>query len=528
MTTALLSLAGGIGLFLFGMQTMTDALRRLTSTGVRALLRGLTGSALYGVATGAAVTALVQSSSAVMVMTIGLVGAGMITFAQALGVVLGANVGTTITGWIVAMMGLKLRLGLVALGLLPLAVLVAMFGRGRMAEAGRALAGFALIFIGLDMMQAATAGFGGWLTPEVLPPDTVAGRLATVAIGAMVAVVIQSSSAGVATVLVLLAGGAISFPQAAALVIGMNVGTTATVLLAGLGGSRAMRQTGVAHLAYNVVTGVLAYLALPVTLPLILVMTEGDAVAGLVVFHTGFNVAGVLLFLPFVGQFAAAIERLVPGRTDPLVEPLDPGLLTDEGAALDAAQGACDRLTGVLLRELAARLQAEPVQEDAALRIGAALDDIEAFLTRINLPESAGPARLRYSALLHRFDHMHRLSRRVCGPRVPDFSEGRWALSRPAGALSAASLRAAEGQREARQMARLHRLIAGRMQRLRRSLLLREHAGLGRPGAVFDVADALRWIERSAGHAARILHYGEAAATERPTPPQSARPRIGA
>ena len=528
MAGTLLSLAGGIGLFLFGMQTMTDALRRLTSTGVRRVLRSLTGSPLRGVLAGAGVTALVQSSSAVMVMTIGLVGAGMITFAQAVGVVLGANVGTTTTGWIVALLGLKLRLGVLALGLLPVAVLVSMFGRGRLAEGGRALTGFALIFIGLDVMQTATAGFGGWLTPEVLPPDTLAGRLLTVAVGALVTVIIQSSSAGVATVLVLLAGGASRFPQAAALVIGMDLGTTVTALLAGLGGSRAMRQTGVAHLAYNIFTGSLAFAVMPVVLPVVLGAAGGDAVAGLVLFHTGFNLAGALLLLPFVGRFSAVVERMVPGPRDPLGEPLDPRLLSDEGAALDAAQGAGNRLSGVLLRELAARLRGEPPVEEEVPRIGAALDDLEAFATRINLPEGASAPRLRYSALLHHLDHLHRLSRRVCGPRVPAFGQDAGALARPAGALAAACLRAAEGRRTAAQMGRLHRLVAGRMQRLRRAALLREHAGIGAPGDLFHVTDALRWIERSAGHAARVLHYGEAAASERPSARQAARLPVGA
>lgn len=528
MTAAFLSLAGGIGLFLFGMQTMTAALRRLTSAGVRNLLRGLTGSPVRGALAGAGVTAVVQSSSAVMVMTIGLVGAGMMTFVQAVGVVLGANVGTTITGWIVAVVGLKLRLGTVALGLLPLAVMLALFGRGRLAEGGRALAGFALIFIGLDMMQGATTGFRGWLTPEVLPPDTWPGRLATVAIGVLVTVVIQSSSAGVATVLVLLASGAISFTQAAALVIGMDVGTTVTALLAGIGGSRAMRQTGFAHLAYNLVVGSLAFLTLPLALPLVLAATGGDMLTGLVAFHTGFNLVGVMLFLPFVHRFAAAIEAIVPGAVDPLGEPLDRRLLADEGAALDAAHGASDRLTAVLLRHLAARLRDEAATEDEVLRIAAALDDLETFLTRINLPEGAGAARLRYSAMLHRYDHLHRLSRRVCGPRVPAFGPSTLpALLRPARALAAACERAAEGRRGAEPMARLHRLIAGRTDRLRRALLLREHAGLGAPGDLFDLSDALRWIERSAGHAARALSYGEAAAAERPAAPQASRPRVG-
>lgn len=528
MTGAVISLLGGIGLFLFGMQTMTDALRQLTSAGVRAALRGLTASSWRGALTGAGVTALVQSSSAVMVMTIGLVGAGMMTFAQAVGVVLGANVGTTATGWIVALVGLKLRLGTMALAGMFAAVLMVLFGRGGLRQGGRALAGFSLIFIGLDMMQAATAGFAGWLTPDILPPDTPAGRALAVLIGAAVSAVIQSSSAGVATVLVLLSGGAIGFPLAAALVIGMDVGTTVTALLAGLGGSPGMRRTGVAHLAYNLVVGSLAFVALPLVLPAVLAATGGDAVAGLVLFHTGFNLAGALLFLPLVPRFAALVERLVPGSTDPLGDPPDRRLLEDAGAALDAAHGAAERLAAVLLTAAAARLDGSPPQEEEGRRIEAALDELESFLTRINLPEDAAALRLRYAAQLHRFDHLNRLSHRVFGPRRLELALADPALARPARALAAACRRAAEGQRDARQLARLHRLIAGRTRRFRRSVLLREHAGRVAPGAVFDLTDALRWIERCADHAARIVHYGAVSAAERPEAPQAARARITA
>lgn len=526
MIESILLLSGGIGLFLFGMRTMTEALRQMTSHRARTALRGLTGSPVKGVLTGAGVTAVVQSSSAVMVMTIGLVGAGMMTFQQSVGVVLGANVGTTITGWIVALVGLKLKLGTAALGLMFVAVLMVTFGRGAVQRAGQGLAGFSLIFVGLDMMQGATAGFGGWLSPEVMPPDTLAGRALTVLIGAAVTVVIQSSSAGVATVLVLLSAGTVSFPQAAALVIGMDVGTTATALIAGLGGSRAMRRTGVAHLSYNVVTAIVAFSVLPIALAPVLWLNGGDQVSGLVIFHTGYNLVGVLLFLPFVGPFARAVERLVPGRDGPLDEPLDQRLLADEGAALDAAHGASRALTGVLLRATAGRLQGGAPDADEAVQVQAALEDLEAFLTSINLPEGAEAPRLRYSALLHQVDHLHRLSHRAFGPRQLQVLWSDPALARPARALAAACLRTAEGGRTADQLARLQRLIAGRTRRYRRSVLLREHAGRVAAGAVFDMTDALRWVDRTADHVARITHYADAAAAERPAKTDAGRQAV--
>lgn len=523
MIPGVLALLGGIGLFLYGMQAMTAALRQLTSDRVRSALRGLTRTPLSGALTGAAATIIVQSSSAVMVMTIGLVGAGMMTFVQSVGVVLGANVGTTVTGWIVALIGLKLDLGTAALGLMFLSVLLVMFARGSAQAAGRALAGFSLLFIGLDMMQAATAGVGGWLSPEVLPPDTYPGRILTVLIGVAVTVVIQSSSAGVATVLVLLASGSVSFPQAAALVIGMDVGTTVTALLASVGGSRAMRRTAVSHLTYNLMTASLAFAILPLALPLILWVNGGDPLTGLVMFHTGYNILGVSLLLPFVQPFARLIERLVPGHDGPLGEALDRQLLEDEGAALDAAHGAAQALTTVLLRATAARIAGGQPDAAAAAQVEAAMADTHDFLTRINLPDPAPAPRQRYAALLHQFDHLHRLAHRVYGPRRLELLQADPALGRPARALAAACLRATDGRRDAAQLARLHRIIAGRARQFRRSVLLREHAGWVPPGQVFDLTDTLRWIDRTADHVARILHYAQAAGAEQPAPPDAAR-----
>lgn len=526
MTAGILTLSGGIGLFLFGMQALTAALRQLTSQRARAMLRGLTASPLAGVVTGAGITAVVQSSSAVMVMTIGLVGAGMMTFAQSIGVVLGANIGTTATGWIVALVGIKLQLGRAALGLMFAAVLMTVFGRGRVERAGQALAGFSLIFIGLDMMQGATAGVSGWLTPDLMPPDTLAGRAVTVLIGVAVTAVIQSSSAGVAMVLVLMSGGNIGFVQGAALVIGMNIGTTSTVLLTAIGGSLAMRRTAVAHLAYNIVTAAVAFAILPQAAALLLWLDGGDPVAGLVLFHTAFNLFGVMLFLPFVGGFAALVTRLVPAQGGALDEPLDRSLLRDEGAALDAALGATRALTGVLMQATAARLADGGPDRAQAAQVENALHDAEDFLTRISLPEGAPEVRLRFSALLHQVDHLHRLSHRIYRDQDLAVLVTDPALARPARALAAACRRVAVGGRSAARLARLHGLISGRMRRYRRSVLLREHAGRVAPGAVFDMTDALRWLDRCADHVAQIATYGAAARAERPDPPQAGRPPI--
>lgn len=183
MTGGFLGFVGGIGLFLFGMETMTAALRALAAERLRRWLLRMTSTPLRGVLTGAGITALIQSSTAVTVMTIGFVGAGLIGFAQSLGVIYGANIGTTVTGWMVVLVGVKLKLGVLAFPILFCASLMGILGDGRISRLGRMLAGLSLMFIGLDLMQASTTGMAGLVTPERLPGDSWTGRLALVGVG---------------------------------------------------------------------------------------------------------------------------------------------------------------------------------------------------------------------------------------------------------------------------------------------------------------------------------------------------------
>lgn len=514
---------GGIGLFLFGMMTMTEALKRLASGRMREILARFTPTPLRAALAGAASTAALQSSSAVVLTVIGFVGAGLISFPQALGVIFGANVGSTATGWLVAVAGLKLQLGAVALPLLFGAALAALVLQGQRRQGALAFAGFALVFLGLDMMQAATAGLEARLSPDWLPGEGWGGRAALVLIGAAVTAVIQSSGAGVAAVLVLLGGDGITAQQAAALVIGMDLGTTAKSVLATLGGSRDMRRTALAHVGYNLVTDALAFLLLPV-LPLLVWLT-GDAATAVVGFHTGFNLLGVLLLLPFAGRFAALIERLVPATGGPLPEPLDRRLL----ALPDTAQEAVRRHALQLAQLQFARLQrllCDPQGEappEPGLALAAA--DLEDFLVHLPLAGSPVATRNRQAALLHLLDHLNRLDHRASQQDRARILAAAPLFARPLALLATALNQAAahpEAAATSARLARLHRLLAARTGRLRRGVLLQEHVGRVRPQDVFDLTDALRWLERVLFHTERIVHYGAVAAAAAPSREEAA------
>ncbi|MDP5367493.1 MAG: Na/Pi symporter [Paracoccaceae bacterium] len=519
MTGGLMTILGGIGMFLFGMKIMTDALREAAGSRLRHLLSRFTTTPLAGVLTGTAATAVVQSSSATTVMTIGFVGAGLLSFPQALGVIYGANIGTTVTGWIVTLFGFKLKLGSLALPALFGASLLALLGQGAWARVGRVLAGLCLLFIGLDMMQAGAAGFGDRLTPQTLPQGGLLGDLQLVLLGLAVTVVMQSSSAAMAVALVLLGSGGISFEQAAAMVIGMNLGTTVTAILASVGGSVTMRQTALANLLFNAGTALLAYPLLVLGGP---VLTQAADVAGettaLVLFHTGFNVAGALVFLPFTAVFARRVERMVPDRSAQ-VRPggldlaLDPALLKDEGAAMDAVQTALGRVARHVFAALGRALS--PVSDMRGLATieevaRPALAEIEDYVTRINLPDGKPAERDRYGALLHQADHLERLIKRLERRSVVPVLLSDPALSRLSRALGATLRRAADPAVDGLEAGRLQRLaqrIEGRTRQHRRATLLHEHVGLISVAEMFDRTDAMRWLRRVAEHTARIAHY---------------------
>jgi phosphate:Na+ symporter len=299
---------GGLGLFLLGMIVMTEGLRSLAGNAMRAALMRFTQTPLSGAITGAVATALLQSSSATTVATVGFVSAGLLPFPHALGVIFGANLGTTITGWLVAIVGFKLQLDTVVLPLIFIGASLKLLAGEKYSKTGVAIAGFGLIFVGISTLQTAMGGFQGVLTPASLPGDAWLGRLQLVGIGIGVTLVTQSSSAGVATTLAALYAGAINFPQAAALVIGMDVGTTVTAVMATLGGSIAARRTGFSHVVYNLVTGAIALGLITPYLALWERLAPGQLVQnaeiGLVAFHSCFNLVGVAVS-PLPGNLQA-------------------------------------------------------------------------------------------------------------------------------------------------------------------------------------------------------------------------------
>ncbi|WP_245779245.1 Na/Pi cotransporter family protein [Albimonas pacifica] len=517
MTGDLLQALGGLGLFLLGMSWMTESLRALSGPALRGALARFTRTPLGGAATGAAATAVLQSSSAVTVTAVGFVGAGLLTFPQALGVIFGANVGTTATGWIVALLGFKMQLGAAALPLVLAGALLRLYGGARAAQAGSVAAGFALLFIGIDAMQAGMAGLEPLLSPADLPGDDLAGRLKLVAFGVALTVVTQSSSAGVATALAALGAGAISLEQAAAMVIGMDVGTTATAALATLGRDVASRRTGLSHVVFNLATGAMAFALLDLFARAAAPMAAaGEAQVALVAFHTGFNVLGVALVLPVAGPFARLVEWLIPDRGPRLTRRLSPALLAEPALAMDAAAGTLEAVAQAQSLWLAHRLDPQPGPRPPAeaAALGEAIAELRGFVDGIVPGAASASASVapRLAAALHALDHLGRLHYRCAqlegreGAQAGALS-GDARLRTLARALAAAAREQAAGAGAPAGAARLLALIHRRQEGFRTRALTLAAEGRVADAAALAQLDALRWLRRTVYHLHRIEHH---------------------
>ena len=415
--TELLQSIGGLGIFLLGMYVMTDALQALAGKMMRNVLMRFTHTPATGAISGAAATAILQSSSATTVATVGFVGAGLLGFSESLGIIFGANLGTTITGWLVALLGFKLQLGTIMLPVIFVGILLRFFSSGRLAHFGLFLAGFGLIFVGISTMQEGMLGFQGTVTPQTFPPDTFSGRLQLLVIGILITIITQSSSAGVAASLTALYTGAIGFEQAAALVIGMDVGTTVTAAMATIGGSVNARRTGFSHVIYNLLTGTGAFFLLTPYVLLWQTFFPGqlldNAEIALVAFHSSFNLLGVIFILPFTIPFARLICRLFPNQADVYTRNLDRRLIAEPDLALTAVLESIHSEFIALLIYCKKLLENQPLKNTPDLReLQTALDETHHYVDMVHLQKGKEPDWQILMAVLHSLDHLQRLHER--------------------------------------------------------------------------------------------------------------------
>ncbi|MDP1613436.1 MAG: Na/Pi cotransporter family protein [Sulfuritalea sp.] len=357
-------LAGGVGLFLLGMGMMSDGLKLAAGPALERVLARSTKTRLRGLASGVMVTALVQSSSAVTVATIGFVNAGLLNLSQALWVLFGANDGTTMTGWLVALVGLKFKIEALALPLIGVGMILRLTGEGaRRGALGTALAGFGVLFLGIDLLKET---FSGLSTDFHLPAgDGVSDIVLQVGIGILLTVLMQSSSAALVIALTAAQGGLLTTQGAAAVVIGANIGTTVTALIAAIGATPNAKRAAAAHILFNLLTGIVALLLLPWLIGFLSVLREWLGLdeapaAKLALFHTAFNLLGVVLIWPMAARMTEVLETQFKNIEDDEARPrhLDKTVLAVPALALDALQREVRRLGGIALNTLRAAIEA--------------------------------------------------------------------------------------------------------------------------------------------------------------------------
>lgn len=498
------------------MSLLTEGLKDFAGDSLRRALVRFTGTPLMAFLSGTVATLLIQSSSATTVAVIGFVSAGLLTFPQALGVVFGASLGTTGTGWIVAWIGLKINVGLYALPMVGAGAFLRLLGRGRWKALGGGLAGFALIFVGIDTLQSGMQGLAGAFNLAALPDQGFLGHLVAIAVGILMTALMQSSSAAVATTLTALSADAVNFEQAASLVIGAAIGTTVTGALAAIGASVPAKRTALAHVLFNLATGLIA-LAL---LPLFLMGIESaqqrlgwdEDATSLAAFHTSFIAVGVLVFLPAVRRYADTIERLIPDRGPQLTRHLDRTLRHTPAVALEATRRALRDTAREIIGILKFGLETGRWHLPAA-HINEAVEQIQAYIETLHAnPEDESLTRSRL-AQVHAIDHLLRLSARLKPSPTIQSVLGDERLRGPVSTLrrildeGAAGLDGAAGEDWLVRMESMARDLAQIRRDQRPAVIEQTAVGQQRPAEALHLLDAYRWLDRAAHHVWRACAY---------------------
>lgn len=307
---------GGVGLFLLGMKLMTDGLKVAAGNALREILARGTATTGRGILSGIVITAMVQSSTAVIIATIGFVNAGLMTLFQSVGVIIGSNIGTTATSWVVALIGFNVNIQALAMPAIAVGMALRVTGgRSRRGALGEALTGFGVFFLGIDVLRSAFGDVGGQFDLERFAGDGIGSLLIFTVIGIVMTVLMNSSSAALAVILTAAGTGMIPLNAAAAMVIGANIGTTSTALFSVIGATSSAKRAAMAMMFFAILTGIVAFLILP------LLLMAGKGVAEvlrldpqpaivLAIFHTVTKLLGMAMVWPLTPWLVRRLERL--------------------------------------------------------------------------------------------------------------------------------------------------------------------------------------------------------------------------
>ena len=326
MISSILNILGSLGIFLFGMKVMSEGIQKTAGSRLRNILAYMTQNRFAGVITGFITTCLVQSSSATTVMVVSFVNAGLLSLTQSIGIIMGANIGTTLTGWLIAILGFKFKIASIALPAIGIGLPLIFSKVTKRKNIGEIFVGFGLLFLGLKFLKNSVPDIKN--NPEVLEflsSYTDLGILSIfifIAVGVILTITVQSSSAAMTITITMAFKGWIDFPTAAALILGENIGTTITAYLASLGGNYHAKRTARAHMIFNVFGVVWMIILFRLFIPFIDYIVPGDPSnpenipIHLSMFHTLFNIINVLLLIWFVPQIASIVKKMIVPTKD--------------------------------------------------------------------------------------------------------------------------------------------------------------------------------------------------------------------
>ena len=335
-TQLLFSLIGGLGLFIFGIKMMGDGLQKAAGQKMRSILGKLTKHRFMGLGLGTVVTSIIQSSSATTVMVVGFVNAGLMTLVQSIPIILGANIGTTITAQLIAFKLTDYALPIVAIG-----ASMYLFGKTKKTkQIGEAILGFGILFLGLSIMSSGVKPLRSSELIKHAFTNLSHNPLLGIIVGTIATIIVQSSSASTGIVLALATTGLMDINAALPIILGTNIGTCVTAMLASIGTNISARRTAMAHVLFNVIGTGIALVFFKIYLNIVLA-SSSDLLRQIANFHTIFNVVNALIFIGFTKQFAKIVERIIPGKVETIEfgpKYLDKNLLNTPSIAIEAAK----------------------------------------------------------------------------------------------------------------------------------------------------------------------------------------------
>lgn len=517
MTTGI---AGGVGIVLIGMVLMTDGLKAVAGNSFVRILNRFTDTSLRAVASGTGITVIVQASSATILATIGFVGAGMLSFPAAIGIIFGANLGSTTTGWIVALVGLKFSISSITLPMICLGALMKLLCKGKKANAGLAIAGFGLLFVGIDILQSGMKEFSRFIDLSGFSADSFPDSLLLLSSGFIMTVLLQSSAVAFVTTLAALGAGSISLDQAAILVTGQNMGKSFYGVLGYVGATVSARRTALVHIFFNLITGLIVFIIVGLFLAAVkwfctLFGNAGPSII-LCAFHTTFNLFGIIILLPFKSKISDLMKFLVKEEESLLTRHLDYSVVNVPPVAIKTARASIVEIFLLMLETIRDLTVAETPYHQLVRKLDAAdagLREIKRFMSAVTSNPDSSSLHEKHLDIIHCTEHLERLNeacREIDNIRTAGHSD----FLRN---LTASQLKQFDGiiawlhgdrsESPVKSVEEISSLFA-KTRRTKREEIIAEIAyGKIDSDSAFQLLEAMRWVDRIAYHIWRAIFH---------------------